>query len=131
MTILGRAKRNLSYGEIIDSDDIVDEPSIAKFYMENSQKEEHMGTDTNRGLFTIRAVDKATDRVVYIEDIVADSEKDALYESNLKDGLKDLGLKKDDVWLVVKEFGQVPPKEKVQTVKVLGQLGKMIVGKKQ
>ena len=85
----------------------------------------------SRGLFTIKAINKETDEIVYSEDIVAASEKDALYESNLKAGLKEKGLKKDDVHLVIKEIGQVPPKEKVQRVKVLGQCGDFVVGKKE
>jgi len=90
-----------------------------------------MGTETNRGLFTIKAINKETDEIVYSEDIVAESEKDALYESALKEGLKKKGLRKDDVHLVVKEIGQVPPKEKIQRVKVLGQCGDFVVGKKE
>ena len=89
-----------------------------------------MSTETNRGLFTLKAVNKATDEVVYTEDIVADGEKEALFESNLKEGLKAIGLTKNDVWLVVKEFGEVPLQEKVQNVRVLGQVGKLVLGRK-
>jgi len=90
-----------------------------------------MSCDTNRGLFTIKAVCKETDEIVYSHDIVAEGEKDALYESDLKDVLKSKGLTKNDVHIVVKEFGQVPPKEKVQKVKVLGQCGDFVVGRKE
>lgn len=59
----------------------------------------------SRALFEIRAVSKETDEVVYSKEIVADGEKEALFESDLKESLKTQGLKKDDVTILVREFG--------------------------
>ena len=84
-----------------------------------------------RGLFEIRAVNKETDEIVYKSEVIADGEKEALFESDLKETLKSLKLNRDDVTIVVRNFGAIPAKEKAKTVKLLGQLGNIIVGKEQ
>ena len=42
---------------------------------------------------------------------------------------KDLKLK--DVHVIVKEFGSVPSREKVKYVKVIGKVGKTVVGREK
>ncbi len=84
-----------------------------------------------RGLFEIVAVDKCSDKIVYEEKIVAEGEKEALFESDLKEQLKAKGLKKEDVHVLIKEFGVLPEKEDVKTVKIIGQVGKTILAKEK
>jgi len=85
--------------------------------------------DCTRGLFEIRAIILDTGEVLDIQDVIADGEKEALFESDLKEKLKSRKLTLDDVHVLVREFGQVPAKEKAKYVKVLGKLGKTIVGR--
>jgi len=82
-----------------------------------------------RALFEIRAIDKETDEVVYSKEVVADGEKEALFESDLKEVLKAKNLRKEDVTIITREFGQVPVREKAKIVKFLGQAGSFILGK--
>lgn len=77
-----------------------------------------------RGLFEIHAIHKDTNEVVFHQKVVAEGEKEALFESNLKEELKKNNVTKDEVHLLVKEIGQLPAKEDVKTVKILGQIGK-------
>lgn len=97
------------------------------------KKEEQMSDvkQEMNGLFQIRAVNKDTNEIVYTGEIVAEGEKEALFESDLKESLVKKGLKKDDVHIVVKEFGQVPVKERAKTVKILGQCGSLSLVKDQ
>jgi hypothetical protein len=76
-----------------------------------------------RALFQIRAVVKETDEVVFNAEVVAEGEKEALYESDMKEVLKKAGLGKDDVHILVKSFGTLPPKEVVKNVKIIGAAG--------
>ena len=49
-----------------------------------------MGKDDSRGLFVVYAIDKDTDEVVYKSgEVVAESEREAIFESDLKDVLKE------------------------------------------
>ena len=84
-----------------------------------------------RGLFEIRAISRDTDEIVYKDEVVAEGESDALFESNLKEVLKEKKLKRDDVYVIVREFGSVPVKERTKTVRVVGKVGKMILGKEE
>jgi len=84
-----------------------------------------------RGLFEIYAINLENDEIVFSEKVVAEGESDALYNSGLKEALKVKGLRKDDVHMVVKEIGSVPKKEKAKTVKILGQVGNLVLGKEK
>ena len=83
-----------------------------------------MSKNEDRSLFDIYAINKDTSEVVFNEKVVAEAEKDALFESNLKEKLTELKLRKDEVHMVVHELGTVPAKEHVKTVKILGEFGK-------
>lgn len=83
-----------------------------------------MDNVNTRALFQIRAVNKFTDVVEYAEEVVAEGEKEALFESNMKEALKAKGLTKADVNVLVKSFGILPAKEEVKSVKLVGELGK-------
>ena len=85
----------------------------------------------SRGLFEIHAVNLDTDEVVFQEKVVAEGESDALYCSSMKEELKKLGLKRDDVHIIVREIGCVPKREKAKTVKILGQVGGLMLSKEQ
>jgi len=61
-----------------------------------------------RALFEIRAVSIETDEVIYKTEIVAEGEKEALFDSDLKEVLKSKKLSKYDVDIVVREFGRLP-----------------------
>ena len=76
--------------------------------------------ENTRALFQIRAVRKDTDEVVFTEEVVAEGEKEALYESNMKEELKKWELTKNDVHILVKSFGTLPAKEEVKNVKIIG-----------
>lgn len=84
-----------------------------------------------RGLFEIVAISKDSDEIVYEEKIVAEGEKEALFESDLKEQLKVKGLKREDVHVLVREFGTLPAKEDVKIVKIIGQVGKTILAKEK
>jgi hypothetical protein len=89
------------------------------------------GCGKMRGLFMIRAINKETDEIVYAAEIIAEGEKEALYESDMKSYLKDKKLSRDDVHILVKELIQVPAKEDVKKVRVLGQIGEFAAVKVQ
>ena len=94
------------------------------FYRETElTKEEQMSDSKERGLFSIRAISKETDEIVYSAEIVACGENEALYESDMKDALKAKKLTRDDVHVIVTEIGKLPAKEDIKKVKVLGQIG--------
>lgn len=80
-----------------------------------------MGENINntRALFQIRAINKDTDKVVVSAEVVAEGEKEALYESDLKENLEVLGLKKSDVHIIVRSIGSLPAKEEVKSVKII------------
>lgn len=105
--------------------DVVDETIINALGIKT--KEGSM--DSERALFAIRAINKDTDEVVFSAEVVAEGEKEALYNSNLKETLKEKKLKKEDVNLIITEIGKLPPKETVKNVKILGQLGSHILAK--
>lgn len=97
----------------------------------NNEKELQMNNVENaksRGLFEIHAVKLATDEVVFEQKVVAEGETDALYESDLKSKLKDLGLSKDEVHIVITEIGPVPLKPKAQVVKLLDKVCAFVKG---
>lgn len=83
----------------------------------------------SRGLFEIHVINLTDDKVVYTEKVVADSEANALYESDVKAKLKELGIKKDDTHIVIEEIGSVPPKEKPHVVKFLDKVCDFVTGK--
>lgn len=85
----------------------------------------------SRALFEIRVFNKDTDERIHSEEVIADGEKEALFESRLKEVLKEKDLTRDDVVILIREFGPVPAKEKVKMVKIVGQMGKMVLGKEQ
>ena len=87
--------------------------------------------ENTRALFEIRVINKDTDERVFSTEVIADGEKEALFESDLKQVLKDKGLTREDVHILVREFGSVPAKEKAKMVKVIGQVGRMVLGKEQ
>ena len=72
-----------------------------------------------RALFQIRAVSKETDAIVFSSEVVAEGEKEALYESNMKEELKSKNLTKNDVHILVKAFGTLPAKEEVKNVRII------------
>lgn len=74
---------------------------------------------STRALFQIRAISKETDEIVFGAEVVAEGEKEALYESDMKDALKKLGLGKGDVHILVKAFGTLPAKEEVKNVRLI------------
>jgi len=78
--------------------------------------------DNGRGLFQIRVINLDTDNIIHSEEVIAEGESDALFQSNLKDVLKNNRLTRDDVHIIIKEFGSVPKRDKIKTVKVLGGL---------
>lgn len=86
-------------------------------------------SNEERGLFQIRAINKDTDEIVFSEEVVADGESDALFNSKLRESLKKEGLDKDDVHIVVREFGSIPKKERSKTIRLLGKAGNLILGK--
>lgn len=85
--------------------------------------------DQERGLFQIRAVNKDTDEVVFSEEVVGEGESDAMFNSKLKDALKEKNLAKDDVYILCKELGSLPKKERSKTVKLISQIGNLVLGK--
>jgi len=80
-----------------------------------------MGDGINtRALFQIRAVSKETDEIVFSAEVIAEGEKEALYESDMKEILKKAGLGKGDVHILVKAFGTLPAKEDIKNVRLIG-----------
>ena len=79
-----------------------------------------MEENKKEGLFQIRVVDLETREIVHSEEVVADGESEALFNSKVKEVLKAKSLTKDDVHIIAKELDSVPKREKVKTVKVLG-----------
>ena len=67
-----------------------------------------MAETNGRGLFEIRAIDIETDEVIYSVEVVAEGEKEALFESDLKEKLKAKRMSRQDVDIVVREFGELP-----------------------
>lgn len=88
-------------------------------------------SDKNRGLFEIHAIHKDTDEVVFHQKVVAEGEKESLWESNLKDELKKKNISREEVHLLVKEIGTLPAKEDVKKVKIVGSIGKYEVVKNE
>ena len=82
-----------------------------------------MSIKKERGLFQIHAIDKETDMVVFEEMVVSDGESEALFDSSLKENLKEAKRTKDDVHVIVVEVSEIPPKEDVKKVRVLGGIG--------
>jgi len=79
------------------------------------EKEDKMSEDKNeRGLFQIRAVDIETDEVVYQAEIVAEGEKEALFDSDLKEVLKNKNLTRHDVDILVKELDSLPARTRIK-----------------
>ncbi|MFA6971417.1 MAG: hypothetical protein WC208_08460, partial [Gallionella sp.] len=60
--------------------------------------------------------------IIDSEEVIAEGEADALFQSNVKSVLKEKKLKKEDVHIIVKEFGSVPKKERPKMVRVMGGL---------
>jgi hypothetical protein len=75
-----------------------------------------------RALFQIRAVKKDTDEVVFASEVVAEGEKEALYESTMKEELTKKNLTKSDVHIIVKSFGTIPAKEEAKNVRIVGKI---------
>lgn len=93
-------------------------------------KEDKMAEENGaRGLFEIRVVDLETDKVVHSEEVVAEGEQDALYESGVKDVLEKLKLRKDDVKIMIREFGALPKRQRARKLEIKGQLGKTIIAR--
>ena len=88
-----------------------------------------MAEEKGRGLFEIRAIDKSTDEVIYKDEVIAEGETDALFESNLKEVLKEKKLTRDDVTVLIREFGAVPNKERAKKLEIKGQFGKTILAR--
>jgi len=126
--IIGVALRNLEAGQVCILGKDIATSGACKVSIANQLKEGSMEANS-RGLFGIRVVDLETDKVVHAEEVVAEGEQDALFESDVKEALKKLGLKKEDVHIIVKEFGSVPQKPRPKTVRFVGQLGKTILGR--
>jgi len=85
----------------------------------------------SRGLFGIWVVELDSDVIVYKDEVIAEGESDALFNSNLKEVLKEKKLKRDDVHVIVKEIGSVPKREKAKTVKIIGQAAGFMLSKEQ
>ncbi len=93
--------------------------------MDNNKKEE---SGKMRGIYHVHAVKKDADEIVFEQKVIADSENSALFESDLKEGLKKQELTKDDVFTVVHFIGEVPAKEKVQKVSIVEKFVKGLTG---
>ena len=102
-------------------------------FLNNGNKGEMMAeTNTaakSRGLFEIHAISLSDDKVVFEQKVVAEGEAGALYESDLKTKLNELKITRDDVHIVVREIGPVPPKEKTHVVKLLDKVCAFVQGK--
>jgi len=85
--------------------------------------------EVQRGLFEIFAIQLSTDKIVFEQKVVADGENEALYESDLKDKLKELKIKRDEVCLIVREIGPVAPKSKPHMVRLLDKVCDFVGGK--
>jgi hypothetical protein len=85
--------------------------------------EEKECAKTERALFNIIAINLETDEIVYESKVIAEGEKEALYESDLKEKLAAKSMHRDDVHLIITEIGPVPGKRKPKKFKVLGQVG--------
>ncbi len=81
-----------------------------------------------RAIYHVYAVKKDADEIVFEQKVVAESEKDALYESDLKEALKKKEISKDDIFTVCSFVGEVPAKEKVQKVSVVEKVFKSLTG---
>jgi len=90
-----------------------------------------MGKNEDRGLFLVHAIGKDDDSIVFRQELVAESERDAMYESDLKKVLEEKGLTKRDVDIVVSEINSLPAREEVKTVRIIGKAGKVILGKEE
>jgi hypothetical protein len=90
------------------------------------KEEEEMAEIKNdsRALFSIIAIDLESDEIVYENKVIAEGEKEALFESDLKEKLKLKKLTRDDVHLIVKEIGSVPSRIRPRKFRVLGTVGK-------
>ncbi len=95
-------------------------PRMTKEKFLKLQKEVVVEEKRMEGLFQIRVVDLESREVIHSEEVVADGESEALFNSKVKEVLKAKGLTKDDVHIIAKELASVPKREKVKTVKVLG-----------
>lgn len=81
-----------------------------------------------RGLFEIHAINVETDEIVFTQKVVAEGEKEALFESDLKENLKKKELSKDDVHIIVTFLGSVPVKEKIKKVSLVEKMVKTLTG---
>lgn len=87
--------------------------------------------DNSRGLFNIIAINLDNDEIVYDSKIIAEGENKALFESDLKESLKDKKLTLDDVHLIVKEIGLVPSRTRPRKFTIRGKLGKNIIAREE
>ena len=88
-----------------------------------------MDAKNERGLFEIRAIAIENDEVIYKADVIAEGESDALFQSDLKEALKSKKMTRDDVNILIREFGPLPKKERAKTVRVIGQVGNLVLAK--
>lgn len=77
-----------------------------------------------RGLFEIIGINLEDDSIVYKAKVIAEGEKEALFESDLKEKLKANKLTRDDVHLIIREIGAVPARIRPRKFRVVGKLGK-------
>jgi len=85
----------------------------------------------SRALFEIVAIDLDSGTIVYESKVIAEGEKEALFESDLKEKLAAKKMTREDVHILVREFGQVPAKCRMHKFVVKGRLGKHLVAKEE
>ena len=81
-----------------------------------------MADDKSRGLFQIRVIDLDTDGIVYAEEVVAEGESDALFQSDVKRVLKEKGLHREDVHIICVEMAPVPKRQRPQAVRLIDRI---------
>ena len=85
----------------------------------------------SRGLFEIVAIGLESGEIIYEDKVIAEGEKEALWESSLKETLNSKKLTRDDVHILVREFGKVPAKVKPKKFTVISKVGKTMLAKEE
>lgn len=85
----------------------------------------------SRGLFEIVAINIETSEIVYEDKVISEGEKEALFDSNLKEVLNSKKLTRDDVCVLTRCFGVVPEKVRPKRFKVIGKIGKTMLASEE
>lgn len=89
---------------------------------------ENVKNASERGLFEVIAINLNTDEIVFEQKIVAEGENEALFESNIKEALKEKGLNTKEVHKIVREIASVPARIEIKKVTLLSKIGNIIHG---